>query len=550
MRETGRERRGRFNVQENLLDKAIRWFDPVRAAERFRARAILAVAGGYTGGSRSRRSLSTFKPAETSADAALLPDLAVLRERSRDLVRNSPLAGGAINTVCTSVVGPGLKLKAAIDREFLGISDEQAEAWEADAEFLWNMFAESTECDTTRTQNLHGLTDLVLRSALEGGDVFSMLPFLERAGSPFGLKITLIEGERVCNEGFKQDTNERAGGVHLDANGAPTAYDILEIHPGAVTRQARKWQTVQAYGAETGRRNVLHHFIRLRPGQNRGAPYLAPVIEALKLISDYTEAELMAAVVSGMFTVFVKNKDGTGAEGLAPMSPTTEVGGSASDTDYKLGNGAIIGLADGEEIDTANPGRPNTAFDGFVRAIAEQIGVALELPYEVLIKHFTASYSAARAALLEVWRFYRKRRAWLAGSFCQPVYEEFLTECVARGLLAAPGFLEDPYIRRAYCLSTWSGVPMGHIQPSQEATAAATRIEAGITNLEQEIADYNGGDWEDVHAQAVREKKARKADGLEGQAPAATPALPAPPPPPADDAPPNNDDQPEGPEED
>jgi capsid protein len=193
-------------------------------------------------------------------------------------------------------------------------------------------------------------------------------------------------------------------------------------------------------------------------------------------------------------------------------------------------------------VSTANPGRPNTAFEAFVRAVAEHVGVALELPYEILIKHFTASYSAARAAMLEAWRFFKKSRVWLAGSFCQPVYEEFLYECVARGLLSAPGFLDDPFIRRAYCLTTWSGIPMGHIQPAQEATAARERIDAGITNREQEIADYNGGDWEDTHAQAVREKKARKKDGLEqATMKPAAPALPAP----MD----NPDDAPDQPEE-
>jgi hypothetical protein len=50
-------------------------------------------------------------------------------------------------------------------------------------------------------------------------------------------------------------------------------------------------------------------------------------------------------------------------------------------------------------IDTANPGRPNAQFDPFVTAIVRQIGVALELPYEILIKHFTSTYSAARAAI-------------------------------------------------------------------------------------------------------------------------------------------------------
>ena len=45
-----------------------------------------------------------------SADADLLPALPELRNRSRDLARNNPLAGGAINTVVTNVIGTGRRL--------------------------------------------------------------------------------------------------------------------------------------------------------------------------------------------------------------------------------------------------------------------------------------------------------------------------------------------------------------------------------------------------------------------------------------------------------
>ena len=68
-----------------------------------------------------------------------------------------------------------------------------------------------------------------------------------------------------------------------------------------------------------------------------------------------------------------------------------------------------------------------------------QIGMALNVPHEVLTKHFQASYSAARAALLDAWRTFRIRRDWLARRFCQPVYEEWLADAVASGLISAPG---------------------------------------------------------------------------------------------------------------
>ena len=47
---------------------------------------------------------------------------------------------------------------------------------------------------------------------------------------------------------------------------------------------------------------------RERIGQRRGVPFLAQVIEALKQLGRYTDAELVAAVVSGMFTVFIRKR--------------------------------------------------------------------------------------------------------------------------------------------------------------------------------------------------------------------------------------------------
>ena len=37
-------------------------------------------------------------------------------------------------------------------------------------------------------------------------------------------------------------------------------------------------------------------------------PLLAPIIETLKQLGRYTDAELMAAVVSGMYTVFIETQ--------------------------------------------------------------------------------------------------------------------------------------------------------------------------------------------------------------------------------------------------
>ena len=53
---------------------------------------------------------------------------------------------------------------------------------------------------------------------------------------------------------------------------------------------------------------MIHIMTRERIDQRRGVPFLAPVIEALKQLGRYTDAELVAAVVSGLFAVFVESE--------------------------------------------------------------------------------------------------------------------------------------------------------------------------------------------------------------------------------------------------
>lgn len=244
---------------------------------------------------------------------------------------------------------------------------------------------------------------------------------------------------------------------------------------------------------------------------------LAPVIEALKQLSRYSEAELMAAVVSGMFTVFVKSN--------TPDSPLATAFNPAMQVDkapnaYEMGNGSIVALDEGEEVQIADPSRPNPNFDPFVIAICRQIGAALEIPYELLVKNFTASYSASRASLLEAWKMFRMRREWLVGNFCQPIYEEWLTEAVLKGRVQAPGFFDDPAIRAAWCGAEWFGDAQGQLDPLKEANAAKVRVDEGFSTREREAAELTGMKYDQVHAVRKREEAMRREDGLSAAAPA------------------------------
>jgi lambda family phage portal protein len=510
----------------NIIDKAIGIFSPERALQRDIARkkqkfinSLYSGGSGYGrhGASYAKKSLLGWITSGMSADEDIVDNIETLRNRSRDLYMGSPLATGALKTLRTNVVGSGLALNPQIDAEYLGLTEEEARAWEKDVVREWKLWAESVNCDAERRQNFYQLQSLVLLSALMSGDVFVTMPVIPRGGSPYDLRIGLIEADRVCNPTVNVPANANIlGGVEIGQYGETVAYWIAKYNPNSYPRTniqtKQEWTRVYAFGRATGRRNVLHIMADVeRPAQRRGVPLLAPVIESLKQLSRYSEAELMAAVVAGMFTVFIKSN--------SPNTPLGQMFDPAMQVDkdpnaYELGNGAIVGLEEGEEVQIANPGRPNTAFDGFVIAISRQIGAALEIPYELLVKNFTASYSAARASLLEAWKMFRMRREWLVGGFCQPIYEEWLTEAVLKGRIKAEGFLADPAIRAAWCGAEWYGDAQGQLDPLKEANAAKVRVDEGFSTREREAAELTGMEWETIHAVRKREEELRRQDGL------------------------------------
>lgn len=485
--------RKEIEVNENIVDRFVNYFNPIKGRERFKSRIQTAVAGGYIGGSQLRRETKGWIVSRGDSDSDLLPDLALIRERSRDLERNNPIASGALDTAAINVLGSGLTLYSRIDNKILNLSEEEKTQWEDSARREWRLFSESKECDIARTCDFAGLAEMVFRSYMTNGDVFISMPSLPRTGGPFKLKLQAIEADRVSNPHHTSDTIALAGGVEKDSNGAPKFYHIARQHPGNfLAPRDEKWDRVAAFGSKTGRRNVLHLFRQERPGQTRGVPWFSPVIETFKQLGRYTEAELMAAVVSAFFTVFVKTESG---ESLGPMEPIIETGAKTTDKDFKMGNGAILDLAKGEDIEIANPGRPNTSFDKFVQAILEQVGMGLGIPFEILRKRFSASFSASKGSLVEGWKFFINRREFIASNFHQPSYEALITESVANGRLSAPGFFDNAMIRKAWLGSEWVGSSQTQIDEVKAANAAKIRMESKTKTLDQETRAL-GGDYE------------------------------------------------------
>lgn len=529
----------------NPLDRAIAAVAPAWAAQRLQSRArIDALAaldalssmsamsgfpdsdGAGTAASPARR---WWNPPARDARADTLPYLTSQRGASRELARTSPVAAGAINTNVDRIVGTGLALDAMPNMAVLGWSADQMLEWKAHTEREFSLWSDSAESDMEQTLNFYQQQALVLRGTLESGDLFTLLPDGDRtATQPYALRVQLLEADRIGNPLGQMDTATVAGGIRLNRHGAPEACHVYDRHPGARLAGIGHGgiYTGQWYdfvGGRSGRRRVLHHLRKLRPGMPRGVPYLAPVIDCIKQIARYTDAEIMAAVITAYLTVFIETPTGS----AAPVFDGT--GDPNAEPDIELGMGTVVGLAPGEKPHAVNPGRPNPNFEPFILSVIKQIGIALSLPYELLIKQFNSSYSASKAALLDAWVYFRSVRYWLAMSFCQPVYETWMTEAVAIGRIAAPGFFADPLLRWAYTRAAWPGDSMGSINPKDEVAAYAAAIDARLMTRGRAEWELFGTSWSDTYIQKLTEFQRLARDGMlpTPKAGAAAPTTPA-----------------------
>ncbi|MEN6371902.1 MAG: phage portal protein, partial [Armatimonadota bacterium] len=402
----------------------------------------------------------------------------VLRQRSRDLFMNSGIGRSAITRICDNSVGVGLRLQSTPNAEMLGITAEEASTFARKMEWEFNLWANSRDCDSTGLNTFEELQAVALLSWLQSGDCFALLPMRDYGG-PYELKIHLIEADRVSDPQNKPTGVKLDNGAELDQYGRVVAYWVNRQHP--LTKDFggdRGFDRIPVRDAATGRTNIVHMIRIERPEQHRGVPLLAPVIENLKQLTRYGEAELMAAVVASLFTIFVKSQTPQSPLGESlPEIDKVTTGQYDEDYHYELGPGAVVGLGENEDITIANPTRPNSAFEAFVKSVSREVGAALSIPYEVLLQAFTASYSASRAALLSFWKTALIWRAGMVRNFCQPVFEEFAWEAVLKGRVDAPGFVDDPSIRAAWLASRWHGPAMGQIDPLKEAQAAEKRMD-------------------------------------------------------------------------
>jgi lambda family phage portal protein len=476
--------------------------------------ASMSADSAHAAASRTDARMADWIPSPGSADADILPEWERATHRSRDSVRNSPLAGGYVQTGKDNVIGHQLRLSSKPDYRLLGRDAQWARDWATNTEAQFRTWANTPDCDAARTQTLWGLARTSFGGLLQNGDCLTVPKWIPRPGSRWATRLQNIESDQLSTPPLYSGNPRLRGGVELDRDWAPIAYHIRTQHPGdnhgLLTASLTGWERIPAFTA-WGRRRVIHAFDKERAGQNRGMTVFSRILRESRVLSEYVGHENHAALANSLIAGFLESD-------LPPEQVSELFGGDiGTASDYykevaekyhrkKMEGGLFLNLPLGTKLSGFNSSRPNVAFEPFVRFMIRYLSAGLNVPYELLLKDFSqTNYSSARAALLEAWRYFLSCRQLFVDMWLQPVFLLWLEEAVDKGAIEAPDFYGNEY---AYSRCRWIFAGRGWVDPVKEITAAQMRMDYDISTLEDESAEQ-GRDWEENLEQKAIEMRRR-----------------------------------------
>lgn len=490
-----------------LVDKAVEVVAPQWALRRAYARNVQRAVSDSA--KRTRMNSHSW-PSNQSPDLIALSDADVLRDRARMLVYTNSYARGVVRAIVRNVVATGIAPQARVKN-----GDTTDEDLNAAAESFFDRW--QRRADITGRLSFYQLQALALAEVAEAGEVLVHFVESQDRSRPLPLALELVPADRIDSQacrprGFNPETgNEVRRGVELNGAGEPVAYWLFKTHPNDI--HSRAWQS-ERYPAE----QFLHLFKPDRVGQTRGVSWFAPIINWLDSLKFYVDNELTASAVASCFSVAIKTLDGSGPPnpGAQPQSGQSSTDDNGNPFSY-LQPGLVANLLPGEEVETINPGRPNSQAGPWINLMLRSMAVGMGLSFERLSRDYSqTNYSSNRASDLEDRREFRMWQEWLVNGLCVPVWKRFMESATARRVDGFPSAMELIQDYDRLTEHVWQPDGWEWVDPAKEQKAAAESIATNLSTLAEECGK-RGRDWRDVLQQRATEKAEIERLGLAPQ---------------------------------
>lgn len=450
----------------NWLDRTISWFSPSTGVRRVSARRVLDLRERAYDAARMDHRTSSWHTAGSSANAEIASGEERVRNRSRDLVRNNGYALQIVETIADHVVGTGI-VSAPIGLRGRNLKRAQS----AYAAFVEN-------CDFDGDQDLNGLLWSAEKGKNESGSAlirFRRQSFDGSATVP-PLKLQLLEPDFIdtMKDGFLSGGGLIDRGIEYDSEGRRVAFWLLPAHPGDVA----SWRATRMESTRVPANELIYLFDKLRPGQDRGVPVLAPAIMTLQDLRSYLSAELVRKRVAACQVGVITSQDENIQIGIKPTEKPTY-----GRQEQKLEPGLFTRLLPGEDIEFSTPPTDN-GVDTMVVQYLREASAAAGVMFEQTTGDFSrVNYSSFRAGG-HGFRRRTERRQWnFIHRVNRPISARFTEASLAAGLIAAPP-------------GGWRHTPPGFISvdPDRDAKADLANMRMGKVSL-SELVEERGWDY-------------------------------------------------------
>lgn len=441
--------------------RALAWIAPTAAVRRAHAFDALDQSRSYDGAMLGRRG-SSFKGRGDSANSAIGPALSRLRDRSRDLVRNTWIGARCMDVLAAHAIGTGINV-----------------AWDdGKAQTLWDEWAQNADIEGER--DLGGDQLVAFRSMAEGGDAaVRFVPRPRNGDRKVPLALQVLEGDYIdeARDGAFESRNSRLG-VALGEWGEREGYWLHQSHPGDHAIVAPRMSNLVA------RKDVCHLYRPLRAGQVRGVPILAPTLLSVRDYADLLDAMVVKTRMEACYGLLISSNNP--ATNLAAVKTREDQRGRRVE---EMSPGMIFR---GEPGDTITAFTPSGSGQFEPVALSALMGIASGgmITYDQLTGDLRrANYSSLRAGKIEFRRLIEQMQ-WLV------LVPFLMNRIVARFKETAimAGELRDRKIgyRHTYIMPATEP-----IDPLKDLQADILAVRAGRMSPQEFIGAW-GRDWREV----------------------------------------------------
>lgn len=461
------------------------------AKVNFANSVAMSIAGRNYSAAGDKAFYGDFHASSGSADYELMNALIPMRNRIRAMTRNSGTGKRYLQLLKDNIVGEaGFTLRVRTKKTSVVANSKGLPGFKSVSDRSLNVRVEEAWAEFCEAPTGDGVMDMVELEkqmvATWGRDGEYIMEIVPHPTFLDGFTINPVEGDLLdadLNMINPKTMNRIKMGVEIDDFNRPVAYHFLQYHPGDTT-----------WGAKMNRNRhrrvladkVIHVFERTRVGQTRGEPPASSVVNTVKMLDGYREAEVIGRRVksSTMGLITEDLEADAGGQKLDGMADRKTPDNSAFEMDMEPGT--FKKLPRGLDFKQFDPGGSQTdyaQFESQIKTDASQ-GVSIS-PVSLGYETSKLSYSTHRGIIAEDRDMYRGLQSFFVRMGMRALFPIWLKYHLAYNDETTIPPSKAPTILKAYKFQ-----PRGwdYIDPSKDVKAENEQLKARTTSLSRVVA--------------------------------------------------------------